>query len=701
MSQGATLEKYTGLVRSASGEPLGILGKCIKCKASVQNKQIVFNPLVMENLGYVILGMDVLSKHGALLIDILEKKTLNQHERKTVTLVKEEDIVKEFEDLFKTEIGEMNLCTAGTHSIDTGDHRPVYTRNSRIALAYEPAMEAEIEKLLRLGIIRESKSPWCSRVSPADKKDGTVRLCVDYRRINALTRKDTYPLPRIDEILDDISGAEYFSCLDATSGYYQLAMSERDKEKTAFAWKGGLFEFNRMPFGLCNAPATFQRAMDNVFRKENRRFVIPYLDDIVIFSKTRKKHEATLKVVLGKIRAAGLSLNRKKCKFFKKEITILGHVVTKGRIKADPEKIEAIRKYPKPTTIKELRSFLGTINYNREFIKDFATLTAPLYEILKGKKKNSAKRITMTENQQNSFEKLKKILCENTERAQPNRHGHFILTTDASDTGIGAILAQKDEVGRERMIAAFSKNFDKCQKNYSVTDKELLGVVKGIENFRHYLLGKEFTLRTDHRALTYLWQTKTPGSRLMRWILKLSEYTFKPEYIKGEDNIADGLSRIQEMKDKSVNTVDIHQTPDERTRESILRHYHIALGHGSANAMKYMVTGKYNWKGIYKDITDFVDRCTICLKGGGARRKTKNRIILTESPNELWEADLIGPLIDGGRSKYILTAVDHYSKWLETKILENKNAATVVGAIEELILRRHGIPKRILTDKVL
>lgn len=286
-------------------------------------------------------------------------------------------------------------------------------------------------------------------------------------------------------------------------------------------------------------------------------------------------------------------------------------------------------------------------------------------------------------------------------KGQPDRHGHFILTTDASDTGIGAVLAQKDERGRERMIAAFSKNFDKCQMNYSVTDKELLGVVKGIENFRHYLLGKEFTLRTDHRALTYLWQTKTPGSRLMRWSLKLSEYTFKLEYIKGEDNIADGLSRMQERKDKSVNTVVSLQHPDDSTRETILRQYHIALGHGSANAMKYMLTGKYYWNGIYKDITDFVGKCTICLKGGGALRKTKNRVIMSVRPNELWEADLIGPLIDNGRAKYILTAVDHYSKWLETKILENKNADSVGKAIEELILRKHGTPKRILTDKGL
>ncbi|KAF9763576.1 Transposon Tf2-6 polyprotein [Nosema granulosis] len=282
-----------------------------------------------------------------------------------------------------------------------------------------------------------------------------------------------------------------------------------------------------------------------------------------------------------------------------------------------------------------------------------------------------------------------------------DKDGHFILTTDASEIGIGAILAQRNEKGVERMIAAFSKTFDKCQRNYSVTDKELLGVVKGIEHFRHYLLGREFTLRTDHRALTYLWETKTPGSRLMRWSLKLSEYSFKPEYIKGEDNIADGLSRIPEQRETTVTTVRTSTVLDEETRGIILRQYHLALGHGSSNAMKYLIRGKYSWEGMYKDISEYVEGCEICLKGGGALRKSKNRVIISERPNELWEVDLVGPLVDDGRTKYILTAVDHYSKWLETRILENKSSLTLVEAIKKTILNKHGTPSRILSDNGL
>ncbi|KAF9763136.1 Retrovirus-related Pol polyprotein from transposon 17.6 [Nosema granulosis] len=219
---------------------------------------------------------------------------------------------------------------------------------------------------------------------------------------------------------------------------------------------------------------------------------------------------------------------------------------------------------------------------------------------------------------------------------------------------------------------------------------------KGIENFRHYLLGKEFNLEIFTLSLTYLWQTKSPGSRLMRWLLKISEYTFKLEYIKGQDDIADGFSRIPERKVNSINTVVSHQTSDEITRYILLRQYHIERGHESANAMKYMLTGKYYWKGINKDITDCVKKSQSASRK--ERQLGKNRVIMSESLNELWEADPIGPLIDTGRAKNMLTAVYHYGKWLE-KILGNKNLNTVGEVIEEPILRKLGTPKRILTDK--
>ncbi|KAF9761154.1 Retrovirus-related Pol polyprotein from transposon opus [Nosema granulosis] len=351
----------------------------------------------------------------------------------------------------------------------------------------------------------------------AEKSDGKWRMCVDYRRLNKITVKDRYSSPRIDEIYDELAGAKIFSVLDATSGHYQITMEEKDKEKTAFSFKGRLYEYNRMPFGLCNVPATFQRAMDTILRKENRKFVIPYLDDVIVYSKTKEDHSKHLRVVMGKLRAAGISLNGGKCKMFREEIKILGNIISQGKIKVDPERTQRIRNYSPPTTIKELRSFLGVANYCRGFVPGFAELTGPLYDLLKGEKKTSARAITLDERQMKAFKEMKERLCQATTRFQPNFDQDFILVTDASDVGIGAILLQKDSNGRERLISAFSKKLDKCQKNYSVTDKELLGLVKGIEHYRHYLLGRPFILRTDHKALTYLWETKNLSGRLLRW----------------------------------------------------------------------------------------------------------------------------------------------------------------------------------------
>lgn len=213
-------------------------------------------------------------------------------------------------------------------------------------------------------------------------------MCIDYRSLNSVTVRDSYMSPRIDEIFDSLSKSKVFSVLDATSGYYQIMLEEEAKEKTAFSFRGKLYEFNRMPFGLCNAPATFQRAMDRIFRKENRIFVIPYLDDIIVYSESEEEHQKHLGIVLGEIRSAGLKLNKAKCKFFKKEIKILGNIIGDGKIRIDPQRIEEIKKYPIPRTLKELRSFWGISNYCREFIKGLSEVANPLYELLKGEKKS-------------------------------------------------------------------------------------------------------------------------------------------------------------------------------------------------------------------------------------------------------------------------------------------------------------------------
>ncbi|KAF9762442.1 Transposon Tf2-11 polyprotein [Nosema granulosis] len=245
------------------------------------------------------------------------------------------------------------------------------------------------------------------------------------------------------------------------------------------------------------------------------------------------------------------------------------------------------------------------------------------------------------------------------------------------------------------MISAFSKNLDKAQLNYSVTDKELLAVVKGIENYRHYLLGAQFILRTDHKALAYLWETKNPCSRILRWSLKLQEYSFNVEYIRGCTNVADACSRELCLNVRRVEGT--HELTD-RQKKDVLRDYHETSEHGTANTMKFLLDGRYKWKGMIKDIKNFVKQCGICARSGGERTNTKNRMILARGPNDIWELDLIGRIPTKNGNKFVFVAIDHFSKWIETKVIPNKSERTIIECIKELILQKHGTPNRIITD---
>ncbi|KAF9762429.1 Retrovirus-related Pol polyprotein from transposon [Nosema granulosis] len=700
--QNTTKHKTNIRVTSACGNDLKITEKLENMQLRTETGTTInCSPLVVVGgPEYIILGIDVILENPRILtecvnLDATQNLTHKKASKTICNITNLDKILKKADEIFTTEISQMNLCKEGVHIIETGDRGPVYQRTRRIPTHYEREIDNEIKKNLDLGIIRSSSSEWCSRIVPVTKSDGTLRMCIDYRALNQLTTKDRYPLPRIDEILDSLAGAEFFTTLDATSGYYQIAVEEEDKKKTAFAWKGGLYEFNRMPFGLCNAPATFQRTMDKILREERGVYVIPYLDDIVVYSKNLEEHKEHIMNVLNKLKEAGISLNRKKCKFAQTEIKILGTVVSKDKIRPDPDKVKAIREFPMPLTIRELRSFLGIANYCREYIVDYAKMLKPLFDLLKGEKKDSQRKLTLNPEVIEAFKRIKEVIAKGLERNQPDFTKPFILTTDASDYGIGAILSQIKEDGRERMISAFSKNLDKAQLNYSVTDKELLAVVKGIENYRHYLLGAQFVLRTDHKALAYLWEAKNPCSRILRWSLKLQEYAFKVEYIKGSLNIADACSRALSM---NVVRKDTLAGLTDNQKSEILKDYHVSSGHGSAKTMKFLLGGRYKWEGMYKDIEDYVKGCRTCSRAGGERVNTKNRMIITESPLDLWELDLIGRIPSKKGNRFIFVAINHFSKWIETRVIPNKSETEIVKCIKDLILQKHGTPKRILTD---
>jgi len=411
--------------------------------------------------------------------------------------------------------------------------RPIY----RLSPLEFDELKKQIAELLALGFIEPSSSPYGAPVLFVQKKDGSLRMCIDYRALNKITIKNKYPLPRIDDILDRFKGCKYFSSIDLRSGYYNLRITPEDVPKTAFRTPIGHYQFKVLCFGLTNAPATFQAAMNNIFSEYLHDFVVVYLDDILCFSKTKEDHEAHLRLILDKLREHNLYANPKKCEFFKTELVFLGHIVSSDGTKVDPSKIAAVNSWPKPTTITELRGFLGLANYFRRFIQGYSTIVAPLTHLTR--KESGVHNWDATCDR--AFQQIKTALVNAPVLAYPDFEKPFDLICDASDHGIGAVLLQD-----ARPIAFLSKKFAPAEQNYSTTDKELLGVVESLKQWRCYLEGSEFTVHTDHNPNTYM-PTKTLNRRQARWSELFQHFNFKWKHKPGKDNIADGLSRLPNL----------------------------------------------------------------------------------------------------------------------------------------------------------
>ena len=425
------------------------------------------------------------------------------------------------------------------HKIDTKDHQPVQQRMRRTPLGFEGEEKKHLDSMLAAGVIRPSVSEWASAPVLVRKKDGGVRWCIDFRALNDKTVKDQYPLPLIEDCLDTLAGTIYFSTLDLASGYYQIELEESAKKKTAFITKYGLFEHERMGFGLCNAPATFQRAMNLVLRGLTWTRVLVYLDDIIILGTTFREHLDNLREVFNRMQQYNLKLKPKKCKLLHTEVEFLGRTVSNQGIRITPQKMDAIKNWPVPTTKKELESFLGYANYHRAHIQGYAGITTSLYELVKPKR-----TFIWTEVQQEAFDALKDALTKAPCLTFPLPVGTFILDCDASGTSIGAELSQI-QGGEERTITYASFTLLPQQRRYCITRKELLAVVRFCRNFRHYLLGRPFLVRSDHNCLAWLMRFRHIEGQLARWLEELAQYDFKIIHRAGNKHSnADGLSRI-------------------------------------------------------------------------------------------------------------------------------------------------------------
>ena len=391
-------------------------------------------------------------------------KKLSQQQRTDL-----ETLLKSFADVIRDVPGRTSLIE---HHIRTGNANPIRLPPYRIPHAYRDAVKEEIEEMLAQGLIEPSTSEWSAPVVLVKKKDGSMRLCVDYRRLNGVSETDAYPMPRIDELIDRLGKSCFISTIDLTRGYWQVPVTEEARSKTAFSTPYGLYQFNVMPFGLQGAPATFQRLMDQVLRGLDE-FSSAYLDDVIVFSTTWDDHMKNLKEVLLRLREAGLSIKLKKCQFGMDHCTYLGHVVGSGEVHPEPTKIHAVRSFPVPQTKKQVRVFLGLTGYYRRFISNYASIAAPLTDLTR---KAAPTRVVWTAKCVNAFQKLKESLCTAPVLQSPDFSRPFILQTDASDRGVGAILSQCDDNGQDHPVAYFSRKLLLREQRYSTIEKECLAI---------------------------------------------------------------------------------------------------------------------------------------------------------------------------------------------------------------------------------
>ena len=457
-------------------------------------------------------------------------------------------LITEYGNLFALESLDLGKTSVVKHHIKLEDYTPFKERYRRIPPHQFEEVKKHLQEMLDLGAIRRSSSPWASAVVLVRKKDGSLRFCIDLRKLNAKTIKDAYGLPRIDETLDCLNGAQWFTSLDLKSGYWQVELDEESKPLTAFTVGPlGFYECERMPFGLTNAPATFQRLMETCLGELHLTWCIIYLDDIIVFSKTPREQIERLRGVFEKLAAAGLKLKPSKCEFFKTRIAYLGHIVSKDGIETDPKKIAAIANWPIPVTVTDVRSFLGFTNHYRRFIHKYAHIARPLNLLVSGENSNKKKKAVEWNPECNeAFNKLRDLCSHAPILAYADYSKPFRLHTDASELGLGAVLYQTSDDGKERVIAYGSRTLSKSERNYCAYKLEFLALKWAVtERFHEYLYGASFDVYTDNNPLTYILTSAKLDATGQRWVASLANYNFQLHYKSGKTNVeADALSRI-------------------------------------------------------------------------------------------------------------------------------------------------------------
>lgn len=640
--------------------------------------------------------------------------------------------------------GELSKTHLVKHIIETGDATPIKQTQYIISPYVQKEVHTEIDRLLAIGAIFPCNSPWNNPMIVVRKPTGKVRLCLDARKLNKVTSKDAYPQPRINRILAQLTGTRILSAIDFSDAYHQVELEESSKLKTAFSISGkGFFAYARMPFGLCNSGATLCRLIDQVLGCDLEPHVFVYMDDVIIASDTIEHHFQLLETVSKRISNAGLTISVTKSRFCMKRLKYLGYIIGDGNISADPASISPILEYPKPKCVKDIRRLLGMAGWYRRFIPHFASISAPISDLLK-----KGRAFAWTQAAEEAFQKLKDALISEPVLASPDYTKPFTIQTDASDFGMGAVLVQGSGED-ERVVGYHSQKFTATQQKYMTAERECLAVLSGIEKFRPHIEGVHFTVVTDHASLLWLQNLKDPSGRLARWALRLQPYNFTLVHRPGRLMVvADALSRAVETIDAFgiAGSTDgwynnlklrVRQDPDKHPQfkfENDLLFKHCSYGsqrldggswrlvvpadkrkevlfkchddplsaHGGRHRTIDRVTREYYWPKMYQYITKYVRSCAVCRASkptNAIQRAPMGEPTDAERPWQSLYVDFVGPF---PRSKsgfcYLFVAVDAFSKFVHINPMRIATATGVIRFLEQAIFLVFGVPDKVISD---